>query len=607
MKRIRLNLRRENNLLCVDVEGGERQDSPLPFFDENFSKLYAIIKILDNDSLDVLNDEERHLMIEEEIFTEDEASRLSMVEHQKIVKVIGKKIFNVLFFGTTKNKLNQELHHESLHIQICYEYSALDDSYIFLCPWHLAILHQDIKNKAYFSYLIKHSKPSQDLEIKNNVKLVLIASDASDNPENGDISPNSFRDAIHETITTSPLTRNIEFSDVYQIGADKPSLQKLKTFINTKCDNLNKDHALVLNFYGHGVFKKVCKRRSCGTKCDVILNECYRCGYDLSEPQGYLLFQKQQGNSVEYVSSEELAEIISQCEPKPILAVIMACYSARSYKSETVYAGIAQGLISIGISAVIAFPFQISDESASNFIKHFYQSLFRLNSSIFKAFKIGCNACSNEWYRPVLFVRDEVKEDGKLFDLSINEPHPPIVKPNSSAPDLDIDIKNLDNIITSNKYREIIDAYAKSLVFYNELNRTILLFRELGSGKRNQKRYVIQILSCMSSFSEVPSMNPIPKWFKELSFSENAIDDSINIYATAYEEIQGFLNQESEKTEQDYDPRDLGFIKIVSEITRKTDQIVNFWDSLITDQLVSSLKIAEARLATMSSSIQKGA
>jgi hypothetical protein len=185
------------------------------------------------------------------------------------------------------------------------------------------------------------------------------------------------------------------------------------------------------------------------------------------------LFQKENSNEVEYVSSEKFANIVSLCKPKPILAVITACHSGRSYGSQTVYTGIAQGLISIGVSAVVAFPFRISDESASKFARNFYQSLFLPNSSIFDAFRTGFNACQNEWYRPMLFLREEVN-DGKLFSLPSNLNNPRVKPRNSSRgnPEKKTNLHEKDQVLLRNiefVLEGINEAYKNSCVFSHEI------------------------------------------------------------------------------------------------------------------------------------------
>ena len=62
MKLIRLNLSSgEDDKFYIDVDGGEKESSTLPFFSENSLGLYTIIKIIDSDSLeDLLNEEQRY-------------------------------------------------------------------------------------------------------------------------------------------------------------------------------------------------------------------------------------------------------------------------------------------------------------------------------------------------------------------------------------------------------------------------------------------------------------------------------------------------------------------------------------------------------------------
>jgi hypothetical protein len=604
MKLIRLNLSSgEDDKFYIDVDGGEKESSTLPFFSENSLGLYTIIKIIDSDSLeDLLNEEQRLLMIEEKIISETD--NLSTLEHRSIVKKIGEKIFDSLFCGKTKQKLDYELHNNFLHIQICYEHGEPKNSQISLYPWHLALFKDQIRNKACFSYLIKQNQPSKNLEVKKKVKLILIASDASDNPDNGEISPQNFRAAINTSIQTYITNKTLEFSEVYQIGKDKPSFDALREHINQNHNSNNVDHGLVINFYGHGIFKKICTTPDCShPKCDVLEKICSKCRKELGNPQGYLLFQKENSNGVEYVSSEDFAKIVSSCNPKPILAVITACYSARSYDSETVYTGIAQSLISIGISAVVAFPFRISDEAASKFAQNFYQSLFATKSSIFDAFRTGFNACQNEWYRPLLFLREEVK-DGKLFDLTTNEGLEPIIRPKTPSFRIsDIDRNKLNHIcnsISPSEYRTIIDAYANSLVFSKEINNTTLIFRELSiKNKNNRKNYKNQIIGCQGTFDSInKKITPIPDWLRKLA--HNGVI-SIDEYIKTYKEVENFLSQELERLdlEPSYDLSHYKSMDRVRSLVKMTSNIENFWEPLYSGKIILSLNSVKSNLESI--------
>jgi hypothetical protein len=611
MKLIRLNLSSgEDDKFYIDVEGGEKETSTLPFFRKDSLGLYAIIRIIDSNSIEdllteeklLLGREQHRLMIEEKII--NETDNLSILQHRSIVKKIGEKIFDSLFRGKTKEKLDYELHNNSLHIQICYEYGEPKNSQISLYPWHLALFKDEIRNKACFSYLIKQNQPSKNLEVKKKVKLILIASDASDNPNNGEISPQNFRAAINTSIQTYITNKTLEFSEVYKIGKDKPSFDTLREYINQNHNSNNIDHGLVINFYGHGIFKKICTTPDCShPKCDVLEKICSKCLKELGNPQGYLLFQKENSNGVEYVSSEDFAKIVSPCEQKPILAVITACYSARSYDSETVYTGIAQSLISDGVSAVVAFPFRISDEAASKFARSFYQCLFLSNSSIFDAFRTGFNACQNEWYHPVLFLREEVK-DGKLFDLTTSERHEPIIRPKTPSFRIsEIDRNKLNhicNLISPSEYRTIIDAYANSLVFSKEINNTTRIFRDLGiNNKNNKKHYESQIIGCQRTFNSInKKIKPIPNWLIKLADNGGI---TIDEYTKDCKEVEKFFSQELERLEVEplYNLRHRESMARVTDLEEMTGNIEQFWESLYSDQIILSLNGIQSSLVSI--------
>lgn len=81
--------------------------------------------------------------------------------------------------------------------------------------------------------------------------------------------------------------------------------------------------------------------------------------------------------------------------------------------------GVAQGLVKIGVPAVIAMQFKVPDESAIEFSKEFYTTLaetFQVDRSVSEARRkifINLEGGRIDWGIPVLFMR---KDDGIIFD-----------------------------------------------------------------------------------------------------------------------------------------------------------------------------------------------
>lgn len=559
MNPIRLSLRSGGSeKFYVKVEGGGEEISILPFFDEQSLKLYTIINILDGNSLDSLNSQQHRLMIDENIL--DEGDELSKLEHQSIVRKIGEKLFHALFLNQTRNTLEQELNRDFLHIQICYKYQELKDSKIPLYPWHLAFFQSKYKGKeVYCSYLIEDTQPSRkEVGVKREkVKLVLIASDASDNLSNASkISPQKFRKSIVESINKLCLkNKTVEVLDVYEneTKKEKPCINNLNHYIANNLNADNSGYSLVVNFYGHGIFKKICTTSNCShPKCDVSDKYCSECNKELGEPQGYLLFQENDGNFVEYVSSEMFTNIVSSFNPKPVLAVITACYSARAYDSKNVYTGIAQSLIANGISTVVAFPFRLSDDGASKFSRSFYQFLFQPNSSIFQAFRAGIIACEeNEWYRPVLFLRKEVN-DGKLFSLQ-NSPRFKPLNSSRGNPEKKTNLHEKEQVFLRNLelvLEEVNEAYKNSCVFSHEILMIYEMFIESniftaqeyteGNHQKLLELYKQRIKTSQQKLNGIFNFDRPPSWFQNIHQTPSKKQRKNKCIATTKEMIDFF-------------------------------------------------------------------
>ncbi len=96
--------------------------------------------------------------------------------------------------------------------------------------------------------------------------------------------------------------------------------------------------------------------------------------------------------------------------------------------SESVFNGVAQNLIGQGIPAVVAMQYSISVSAASAFSEYFYRSLGE-KEALAIAIRRGQSAMGiegNQWYRPVLYLRWEDNEGGKLFKPQLGSiPTPP--------------------------------------------------------------------------------------------------------------------------------------------------------------------------------------
>ena len=97
--------------------------------------------------------------------------------------------------------------------------------------------------------------------------------------------------------------------------------------------------------------------------------------------------------------------------------VLSACKSGLALAKNSVFNGVAQRLISQRIPAVVGMAFTSRVDSTIAFMEHFYLAI-RQKLSLVTAVSWGRYAMrldSNQWYRPVLYMRWQDNEGGQIF------------------------------------------------------------------------------------------------------------------------------------------------------------------------------------------------
>ena len=104
------------------------------------------------------------------------------------------------------------------------------------------------------------------------------------------------------------------------------------------------------------------------------------------------------------------------------LVVLNSCEGARTTLTDP-YAGVATTLVQLGVPAVVAMQFEISDRAAIVFAEELYTNLIGrrdpIDAAVAEARKaIYSDVDRVEWATPVLFVRDP---DVQLFRFGTGE------------------------------------------------------------------------------------------------------------------------------------------------------------------------------------------
>ena len=132
---------------------------------------------------------------------------------------------------------------------------------------------------------------------------------------------------------------------------------------------------------------------------------------------GGVLFLENEDHSAAQVSDAQLVNLLGDQESLR-LVVLNSCEGARTSAVDP-FAGIATSIVALGIPAVVAMQFEISDKAAITFAEELYQSLIARQDPIDVAVAEARKAVftevnETEWATPVLFLRNE---DGRLFDF----------------------------------------------------------------------------------------------------------------------------------------------------------------------------------------------
>jgi formylglycine-generating enzyme required for sulfatase activity len=140
-------------------------------------------------------------------------------------------------------------------------------------------------------------------------------------------------------------------------------------------------------------------------------------GWDREKDDGLLVFQDEYGDG-HRVGANHLATILKDHKPLRLVA-LNACEGARLSPADP-FAGVAGALMSLGLPAVLAMQFEITDRAAIQLAQVFYESLadgLPVEGALAEARKaIFASGNDMEWGTPVLYLR---AADGLLFDFDL--------------------------------------------------------------------------------------------------------------------------------------------------------------------------------------------
>ena len=340
-----------------------------------------------------------------------------------IFKKIGQDIYDALFYTPdakyllSKKISNLELN-EELHIQLQFSDKSDKRSRLSNYPWEMAYRDKKLEQRVIFSRLIAFPENVPDFPTVEQINVLLVSSTIGDIDEDINLHLETLnlqeQEAIYESLKDTGISveckQNISFKE---LGAYLSQIPQHKT-----------PH--VIHFDGHGLHSKRCNKPDCRSINKVQDSHCRKCNSPLDKtPQGYLVFKSDGTQQADYISATEISNLIS-CNHYGLenknnlgarLVVISACQSALTLNHESVFNGMAQQLIYKQIPAVVATPYNIEVTAAIDFNKGFYRALAD-RMPLATAVNRGRNAMGrrgNQWYRPVLYLRWENDDGGRLF------------------------------------------------------------------------------------------------------------------------------------------------------------------------------------------------
>jgi len=386
-------------------------DSVLPFWESGRDWRTTIIKTLESNRFqpdDFPDPVEQDWMVRNAILAPDRQSF-----HPAYLETIGEALYESLLPPESsvreafKSALrNAEAENKDLHLRLKFPSNSTSRSRLADYPWEL--LHNQVHFLQHrwvqISRYIAHETTCPVLPTHERIQVLLVTSCAADIARGLYPLQEREEESILAGISKAQEAGLITFEQIKH-----PTRKSLSTYL-TECTATPQ----ILHFDGHGLFGKKCSNVECRHITPGIKAErCGMCGQQLPDPKGYLVFEKEDGGA-DFVSASSFATLL----PRGVeLVVLSACQSGMALGGESIFNGTAQQLIDARIPAVVAMQYSVQANAASNFAEQFYRVLGQ-KKTLLEAISAGrkwMEVDSNQWYRPVLYLRWQDNDGGSLF------------------------------------------------------------------------------------------------------------------------------------------------------------------------------------------------
>ena len=420
--------------LRVITEPFSETDSTIPF-DGLDNRRITMLKALNAESFnpsDFPGEDEQKWMMAEKLLIGDGSQRSF---HPDVYKNIGQALYRSLFRSESpaEEKLkiaryNAKKSRKQLHLQIAIKDDVARQARLFDYPWELLCDEKEFlaSQGIAISRYIEYKDPLPSIPALEQINVLLVSSRAINSDPHVNLKPltDDEYQAAYQALQKAAEEKLLQLDELKHVT--------VKSLENYLIEHREKNTPYIIHFDGHGHFGMLCKHvlpdgeGECGTfHPGILTKKCRRCGSDLPNPQGYLLFEGGP-RGCSYVSAGHLGSILGLANQsnRPgrgiALVVLSACKSSMAQAEDLVFNGVAQSLINQQIPAVVGMAFSVNTVSTTNFAERFYRALGeRLPLAL--AINWGRLAMEdtgyegNQWYRPALYLRWKDNEGGRIF------------------------------------------------------------------------------------------------------------------------------------------------------------------------------------------------
>lgn len=427
-----LNPHNEREFEVINTQYGKTKTT-LPFFDGEIDYRTALIRVLEitSDGTTEFNPHrfrsyEANWLVQAGFLNQEKTHFYSI---SVILPKLGQQLYQSLFPKGDKSEeilkaALQRAGGDELHIQFSFEANSVKTNRAADYPWEL--LHDGMRflawHKVSFSRYIVYNDSAPNLPLVNKLNVLFVCSEAFDLAQGMKQLGQSDRQAIKTGLELASQEGHIHLTDLAEEIRGIPTFNALQRYLT---EHRGEKQPHILHFDGHGLYGKKCHK--CGNiHAGITPQKCGNelCRENLPPAQGYLVFADEQGQP-DYVSAAKLGATLQNLTPsyKNInhgslaVVVLSACQSGMAVAGESFFNGTAQKLIHHSIPAVVAMQYSVSVKAAKDFAEQFYRALGQKDSlsAALRQARIAMDIEGNQWYRPVLYLRWDDNEGGKLF------------------------------------------------------------------------------------------------------------------------------------------------------------------------------------------------